>query len=131
MKGGENILKIKLPLEIYLGVRVVRKYSINFNKYRNWNGFKEGEIKKKFSSSLIIPEFKADKIRIKYDVYFKGKRRRDLFNYISIADKYFCDELVNRGFIEDDDYTRVFYGAPEFAGYADSNYIIASVEVIE
>ena len=74
--------------------------------------------------------FKAKKIKITYNVYFRDKRKRDLMNFISVADKFFLDDLVNKGCIIDDNYNIVEYGAPKFAGYAENNYILAKIEII-
>ena len=89
------------------------------------------KIKKDYDSLLDFEYFRANKIRVNYEVYFKDKRKRDIMNFVSVADKFFLDCLVKRGCIIDDNYNVVVYGTIEFVGYARENYIVAKVEVLK
>ena len=122
------MIEIKLPLSVYIGKK---KHSLSMNVYRNLHYRSLSKIKKDYDGLLSFDAFKADKIRVNYDVYFKDKRKRDVMNFVSVADKFFLDCLVKRGCIPDDNYNIVSYGPIEFMGYAEENYIIARVEVIE
>ena len=79
---------------------------LNLNQYRNWNGFFEGKVKKKFTA-LVKDEFKRIPLmkyinQIEYTLIVPSKRRRDRMNVYSIVDKYFCDALQKYNKIEDD-----------------------------
>lgn len=100
------------------------------NVYRNLHHYILSDLKKHFCKMLEYDYFKAKKIKVTYNVYFKDKRKRDLMNFISVADKFFLDDLVNKGCILDDNYNIVEYGIPYFAGYSENNYILAKIEII-
>lgn len=64
-----------------------------------------------------------DTFKIHFTLYFKDKRKRDLSNFESIANKFILDHLVDRGIIKDDNY-QIYQGyTVDFGGYAAENYI--------
>jgi len=79
---------------------------LNLNQYRNWNGFFEGSVKKKFTSLVAgemqnVPKMKYIN-QIEYTLIVPNKKKRDRMNVYSIVDKYFCDALQEYKKIEDD-----------------------------
>jgi len=79
---------------------------LNLNQYRNWNGFFEGSVKKKFTSLVAgemqnVPKMKYIN-QIEYTLIVPNKKKRDRMNVYSIVDKYFCDALQKYEKIEDD-----------------------------
>ena len=98
---------IKIPLTGWQ-VSKKKKTSLSMNCYRNWHYQTSNKIKKAVSIYLLKYEFpKYDKISIEYTLYFKDKRERDIMNFVSIADKFLLDHLVNPGCLEDDNYKHV------------------------
>lgn len=51
--------------------------------------------------------FTFDKIALTYILFPATKRKTDISNVLSIHDKFFCDALVEKGVIKDDDYTNI------------------------
>lgn len=98
--------------------------SLNLNNYRNWHYQVSNKIKKQVSEYLLQYSFDVpETFKIRFILYFKDKRRRDLSNFESIANKFILDHLIQQGVIKDDDYTRYKGYSVEFGGYSDSNYI--------
>jgi hypothetical protein len=53
----------------------------------------------------MLPKFKS--ISPKYTLFFKGKRKKDIDNYIFPVHKFLMDTFVEHNIIEDDDYRYV------------------------
>lgn len=94
------------------------------NTYRNLHHHISNKLKKQVSETLLQYRFpKIDTCRIKYTVYFKDKRSRDLMNFVSVADKFILDHLVNIGCLPDDNYKYIKGYTIDFGGFSDRNYI--------
>ncbi|AIA83179.1 endodeoxyribonuclease [Lauvirus lau218] len=117
---------------------IKKKKSLNLlslNIYRNAHFFLLSKAKKEYAE-LCFAEFKKHKlvplkgqIMLKYTLFFKGKRRRDLDNFFSITSKFFNDALVDYGIIEDDD-TKVIPNIEiNFGGTGDKNYV--QIEILQ
>lgn len=79
-----------------------KNYSLNLNTYRNLHFQISNNLKKKFSQ-LITPQIqwlKLDKIWIEYTLYYS--RKSDLWNRLSVIDKFFSDSLIENKCIIDD-----------------------------
>lgn len=127
LRAVNSALFVELPLNLKLGNK---NYTLSMNNYRNWHHLISNNLKKLFEKSIYIPKFKAEKIKVSYEVYFKDKTRRDLMNFVSVADKFFLDCLVKKGYIPDDNYLYVSYDSIKFAGYSNVNKIDVRIEII-
>jgi hypothetical protein len=91
-----------------------KKFTLNLNQYRNAHYFVLNEAKKTFCNVMgpaCIPDQR--KIKVKYIIHRKGKKRLDTMNIVSVVDKFFLDYLVGCGSIPDDTCDFVVYDAPE------------------
>jgi hypothetical protein len=126
MKG--LMMKFILPCYVDIGKK---KKSLNMNWYRNAHYMTLNATKRAY---LPIGElFKAKLITISYKLIWNNKRRTDLMNWISIADKYFLDYLVTNECISDDNYKNYssMSASIEIDTTEGESYIIAEVTVIE
>lgn len=113
----------KLPLNGWQ-VSSKKKVAINLNQYRNMHYQTSNKLKHMVSDYLMQYSFNPPPtFKIQFTLYFKDKRRRDLSNFESIANKFILDALVQQGVIKDDDYTIYRGYSVEFGGYSDENYI--------
>lgn len=90
-----------LPCYMTIGSK---KVSLTMNWYRNTHFQVLCIAKRNFIPAYSIL-FKAEEIKIDYTLILNNKRRTDLTNWISIADKFFLDWLVASGCIPDDNAT--------------------------
>jgi hypothetical protein len=90
------------------GNKIPKKYHINLNNYRNWHPHVSNNIKKRYkdiaqqrlnASTLNFPQ---GFVVLDYTLYRGDKRKIDRANVLSIHEKFFCDALVELGFIPDD-----------------------------
>lgn len=126
MKENWILLKsITLPWEIEISRG--NKFTLNLNQYRNTHYFKLNLAKKMFGDIIGPPCIpKQDKLKIKYVIHRKGKKRFDTMNVLAIADKFLLDHLVNCSVVSDDCCDKVFYFAPEVVP-DDDTFIVAEV----
>lgn len=118
-------------LPCYLNIRG-KKISLNMNWYRNAH-FQTLNASKQSYRPVAGRPFKADKISVKYRLFLASRRRTDVMNWVSIADKYFMDFLVVSGCIPDDSFSHcaeISASADVVSGISE-NYIIATVTIIQ
>lgn len=79
-----------------------KKYSINLNSYRNRHYQVNNNLKIKFKELINnqIQGLLFNKISIEYILFYS--RISDLWNRVSIIDKYFCDALIENKCILND-----------------------------
>lgn len=93
---------VKLPLRIKVGRK---NHPLNLNYYRNAHYYTLNQMKTLFSQQVQhqlcnIPKLKT--CSLVYVVCPQTTRKFDIANVCSVADKFFCDLLVNEGKIADD-----------------------------
>lgn len=96
---------IHLPYSI--PVTKKKKFYINLNQYRNTHYFTLNKAKTEFSLLVQdqiskLPKF--SQVSLEYKVFPPTARDLDIMNICSVADKFFCDALVEYGILEDDNY---------------------------
>ncbi|KKL95388.1 hypothetical protein LCGC14_1855120 [marine sediment metagenome] len=85
-----------------------RKYHFNLNNYRNWNPHLSNELKKMYKDiterKLNDAKFLAplNPVELTFVMYRGDKRKVDRANVLSIHEKFFCDALVELGYMGDD-----------------------------
>lgn len=107
---SEQLKKSTSKFEIPLWVRIAKsekgkKYYLNLNYYRNWHFNQSNSIKRKFCENMgcFLTGVKfALPIEISFKLYKSSRRHIDRSNILSIAEKFFCDALVQYGCIPDD-----------------------------
>ena len=121
---------IKIPLTGWQ-VSGEEKTSLSMNYYRNWHPQTSNKLKKAVSIYLLKYEFpKYDKISLEYTLHFKDKRKRDIMNFVSVADKFLLDHLVNQDCLKDDNYDNVVsYKINPVVLESDENYL--EVKIID
>ena len=72
--------------------------------------------------------FTFRKINLTYTLYPGTKRKTDVSNVCSIHDKFFCDAMVEKGIIQDDDYT-VIEKVTYQMGYVDKENPRVDIEI--
>lgn len=102
---SETEKTVVLPIWIFSGKN---RYYLNMNQYHNWYYVLRGKIKKKFQEQVkdSLGFSFSGEIEIYYQYFAPDKRKRDLMNVISVADKFFQDAMSENGCIEDDN-TRI------------------------
>ena len=123
------VYKFDLPIYIHFGSK---KISLNLNWYRNAHFMILNRTKQEYFPMIIEP-FRADRIHIHYCLIWNSKRRTDLMNWITVADKYFVDWLVGMGYIPDDcikHYPSISIDSKVDTSASES-YIHAEVTVLE
>lgn len=96
---------IKSPLSVKLSGK--KKFILNLNNYRNLHYMASNTAKIQYKKDIdyqISQLFTFKKITLTYILYPATKRKTDISNVLSIHDKFFCDALVEKGVIADDDY---------------------------
>lgn len=111
---------ILLPTSVPV-TKAGRQVPINLNWYRNAHYQTLNKAKVAFKNAIMeqlatLPFF--DRIAITYTVYPRTKQLSDIGNVCSIADKFFCDALVEASRIQDDNYT-VVLGTQHLFGAID------------
>ena len=102
------------------------------NNYRNWHYQTSNKIKHNVSDYLRQFDFPLfDKVSITYTLVFKDKVKRDIMNFVAVADKFILDHLVTIGSLRDDNYhyVRSYKIKPVISG--DENKIIMEIEEID
>lgn len=100
-----KLYEYELPCYIMLPRKTKKdkRFSLNMNIYRNTHHMVLNQVKALFKPiSGAEHSYKAKRIRIEYHLVIATKRKIDLMNVVSIADKFFADWLKNQGIIEDD-----------------------------
>lgn len=97
--------KVDLPLSVWVSDK--KKFLINLNAYRNEHYYSLNKAKVVFKEEIYsqlknLPLF--GKVRLHYILYPGSKRELDIMNICSVADKFFCDALVEAGKLPDDNY---------------------------
>lgn len=95
---------ITLPYKIPLGKK---NFYINLNQYRNAHFYQLNSAKIKFKELIYdqlvkLPDLNV--IELCYTVFIPQNREVDTNNIASVADKFFCDALVESGKLTDDNY---------------------------
>lgn len=116
-------MKINLPYFVEVG-KQGKKFYINLNIYRNAHHHTLNTAKVTFKEAIqdqlsLLPQL--HRIKLHYRVFAPSRRLIDTNNVASIADKFFCDALVEAGKIEDDNYTFLVYTGMEFGGIDKEN----------
>lgn len=100
-------LNIDLPIRVPLQTKKSKYFYLNLNIYRNAHFYILDQAKKTFENMIwnqldSLPKFKN--IELTYILYPGSDRKVDVANICCIVDKFFCDTLVHKGIIEDDNY---------------------------
>lgn len=120
---------IALPLKIcvYKSKKTGKEtfFTLNLNQYRNasyivLNNAKIN-FKKEIENSLSILSKLNSPIGLEFKLYTGSKRLCDTSNICSIVEKFFCDVLVELGYIEDDNYQFIKFTSYSFAGIDKNN----------
>jgi len=111
----------ELPLYVVIGVKKPKKISLTLNWYRNAHFHVSNSVKANYSPIDLMP-FHASKISIDYTLVLSSKKRTDAQNWISVADKFFLDWLVQNGMIHDDDFS--VYSSGSWKVITDSSWNI-------
>ena len=95
-----------MPLGISMGVKKSKMYYFNLNNYRNWHYQVSNELKKRYkdiaSNKLEEHDISFENVELTFIMYRKDKRKIDRANVLSVHEKFFCDSLVELGYITDD-----------------------------
>jgi len=91
---------------------------------QNYHQIVKNKILEKYTN--INFEFKNN-ISINYKIFFSRKNRKDLMNYGSIIDKFFCDSISEIGIIEDDKIPIITKVSFEFGGYCNTDKVIVRI----
>lgn len=121
--------KVILPWYITLSLKTI--FYINLNNYRNAHYQTLSKAKKLFGEEVFQQIFtlpKMKKVKLVYTIF--PQRKCDISNVCSIADKFFCDELVKNKKLVDDDFKHVVEVVYKF-GEADKENPRIEVEIIE
>lgn len=92
----------ELPLYITVGVRKPKKISLTLNWYRNAHHHLSNKIKQNYRP-ISGAAFKANRIKIRYELILSNNKKTDYKNWEAVADKFFLDYLVREGMIPEDD----------------------------
>lgn len=114
---------INLPYSIPIGKKD-NKFYVNLNQYRNAHYHTLNSAKIAFKELISdqvkqLPKFNV--IKLWYRVFAPSKRLVDTNNICSIADKFFCDALVEAGKLEDDNYNFLIETRFTFGGIDKEN----------
>lgn len=116
-------MKIILPYYIPIG-KADKKFYINLNQYRNahYHTLNSAKIAFKEDIQKQIQQLpRLNTIKLRYNVFAPTKQLIDTNNVASIADKFFCDALVEAGKLEDDNYQYLIFTSFEFGGIDKGN----------
>lgn len=114
---------VTLPYFVPVGKKE-KNFYVNLNIYRNAHHFTLNSAKVTFKETIqdqldLLPFL--NKIKLHYRVFAPSKRKIDTMNVGSIADKFFCDALVEAGKLTDDNYDYILYNGFEFGGIDKEN----------
>lgn len=99
---------IAMPLHVRWGKLKPKNIYFNLNNYRNWHYQVSNNLKKWYKDEArerlreqdITPFISP--IRLEYVLWKGSKRKVDRANVLSVHEKFFCDSLVELGYIPDD-----------------------------
>lgn len=100
-------IEIVVPLAVYVPRKTKedRRYLLNLNAYRNWQGHENNNIKKAFHEAMR-DQLEGLEIETPVDVEFtlyKGSNRiTDKSNFYAVLSKFLFDSMTNYGCWEDD-----------------------------
>ena len=126
--------QIKVPTVIYLPKKTKpdKRYPLNLNHFRNAHYTENNNAKKQYKA-MIVPDLlpiSNGKIKIRYGLVL-AQQRGDVANVCAIVDKFFCDALVELGYIADDDYKTVVAVEYYFMGIDKSNpHCLVTIEEV-
>lgn len=125
------MIRFKLPITVTVGIKKKRNIALSLNWYRNANFHVSNNVKK-LIKDIIKSQMKGCKpINGKYtvviNVCFKGKRRRDLSNYVSVAEKFSLDALVELGYLKEDDQFHHVSTYSSVTKLAEDNYTLFEI----
>ena len=123
--------RLELPLKV---LKYHRKrdnkdlwFNLNLNAFTQIakNPHQRNQVKQNYQE-LINPildhvPVTCGQISIKYTLFVGTKRKCDISNVCAIVDKYFCDAMVEKGIIPDDDYKHIVQVTYVFGGYEKGN----------
>ena len=120
--------KSYVPLPTYMVKKKER--ILGLNSYQRLHYWLLNQCKIQYREKLgdwheALPKFKT--LKIKYTIFFKTARKKDLDNYTAPLHKFMCDYLVENGVIPEDDYTIVTEFSSKFGGI-DDNYALVELE---
>ncbi len=123
-------------IEIELPLPKIERKILSLNVYRNLNHWAKNKAKRNYAQIVCLElrpfrSVKFDTPVITYTLFSKTKRRRDLSNFCSIIDKFFCDALVDMNMIEDDDCTHLQEINYRFGGYGEDKVVVVVEELKE
>ncbi len=100
--------KDRKPILDKNGLKVPKMYYLNLNNYRNWHYQVSNNLKRKYKE-IVERKFedidflsRIDPVELTFIMYRKDKRKVDRSNVLSVHEKFFCDALVELGYIKDD-----------------------------
>jgi hypothetical protein len=127
--GVSDTIRFILPCHVFTGKKNI---SLTQNWYRNAHFYEINKVKQSYWPIQSAP-FHAEKIAIHYVLHLKDHKRTDLMNWLSIADKFFADWLVGRGYISDDGVKQIplLSGSVDISGANPETFITADVEILE
>ena len=105
---GESY-KFALPCYAHVNKRKIKKIPLNLNWYRNAHHMQCNLVKHNYCPDPLFEGHpgQVDSVTIRYTLFLATNRRTDVMNWVSIADKFFCDWLVDYRVLADDDWRRV------------------------
>lgn len=117
---------ITLPIRLRLSKSPrAKRYALNLNNYRNWHYQVSNKIKVKYKelvkselTELNVKQGQLDNKQIIYTLYWATKRKVDISNVLCIVDKFFCDAVVELGYLTDDNYNYLKDIRFEWGGYS-------------
>jgi Holliday junction resolvase RusA-like endonuclease len=106
-KRKQKQVTLSVPLYVMIPRKTMppRKYILNLNYYRNWQGHESNNIKIAYKDLLksTLENLKFPyRITIDFQLWKGTARRTDRANVLSIHEKFFCDALTEFGCIPDD-----------------------------
>jgi hypothetical protein len=91
------------------GNKIPRKYHLNLNNYRNWHYQTSNKLKAKYKeiAAKKLEILEMDKLGtppyiLHFILWRADKRKGDRSNPLSVHEKFFCDSMVELGYITDD-----------------------------
>lgn len=103
------MISIPMPLYIRKGIKKPKNFHFNLNNYRNWHYQVSNNLKIEYKDiaeeKLKIfrcEEWLEPPFRLHFVLWKKDKRKVDRANVLSVHEKFFCDALVELGYVTDD-----------------------------
>lgn len=128
------IYKIPIKIKIAKTSKAKRQYfRLNMNEYRNTHYQVLNKAKllfKKYVKKVYSTNHLNSPITIEYTLFHKTNRKFDQNNIYSIADKFFCDYLVDTHIIIDDNYHYIGltkFNKPVICNQLKEDFIIVKI----